>query len=108
MKPTKELPKNIINPFSQQFLDKWLIWKQYKLEEFGFKYKGVISEQAALMNLATISGGLEDIAEKIIDQSLSNRWRGLFILKETINGKQPASNEQFRKDITDILGSRNY
>lgn len=104
----KELPKNVINPFSDAFLETWDIWKAYKKEEFKFQYKGVHSEQAALMQLQTLSRGIEDVAVKIIFQSMSNGWKGLFMLhnQNSINGKQSAT--ETRKDVGDILGARDY
>lgn len=107
MKKGKELPKNVINPFSDQFLETWDIWKAYKMEEFKFKYKGVHSEQAALMQLQTLSGGDEDKAVKIIFQSMACGWKGLFMLNENDN-KNGKSVTENRKDLANILGGRNY
>jgi hypothetical protein len=103
----KELPKNVINPFSDTFLETWDIWKAYKMEEFKFKYKGVHSEQAALMQLQTLSGGDEAKAVKIIFQSMASGWKGLFMLNENdnINGK---SITETRKDVTGVLSTRDY
>lgn len=106
-KKKKELPKNVVNPFSDNFLEKWDLWKQYKMEEFKFKYKGVISEQAALMQLATLSGGREDIAEQIIHQSMSNGWKGLFMLSNQNNGNGKSTSDA-RKDVGDVLSGRSY
>lgn len=95
----------VVNPFSEAFLAHWGTWKQYKVEEFGFKYKGVISEQTALMQLSVISGGREEIAVEIINQSMSNGWKGLFPLKNNTNG---TTKEQFRKDVSAEFAGRNY
>lgn len=84
--PPKSLPTNIINPFSESFLDTWDLWKKYKKEQFKFTYKGCISEQAALMQLVTLSEGKENIAIQVINQSIANGWRGLFMLKNNDNG----------------------
>lgn len=82
---------NIIYPFnSEQFINHWQLWKQFKKEQFRFTYKGIISEQAALISLSELSNNDEQIAIRIINQSISNGWRGLFNLKEPINGKQNA------------------
>ncbi len=103
----KELPKNVINPFSETFLETWDIWKAYKMEEFKFKYKGVHSEQAALMQLQTLSGGDEVKAVKIIFQSMASGWKGLFMLNENDN-KNGKSVTENREDLANILGGRNY
>lgn len=107
MKKGKELPKNVINPFSDQFLETWDIWKAYKMEEFKFKYKGVHSEQAALMQLQTLSGGDEDKAVKIIFQSMAAGWKGLFMLNENDN-KNGKSNSEVRTELGSVISSRNY
>jgi 5-formaminoimidazole-4-carboxamide-1-beta-D-ribofuranosyl 5'-monophosphate synthetase len=106
----KELPKNIINPFSEEFVSHWDNWKSYRWEEHKFKYKGIFSEQAALMKLNDLSDKDEVEAIEIIKESMANGWRGFFERKNRkINGQEStASNNQRRKDVTDILGSRNY
>ena len=88
MATKKELPKNIINPFSEHFLETWDLWKQYKKEQFNFRYKGVLSEQSALYNLYTISLENERTAINIINQSMAAGWRGLFELKNNNNGQK--------------------
>lgn len=84
-----EIPKGVINPFSDAFLPTWELWKLYKKESFNFKYKGVISEQMALKQLVDLSEGDEEKAIKIIEQSIRRQWQGLFPLHETTtpNGK---------------------
>src|ERR1700742_4666597 len=82
----KGIPKNVINPFSEAFLPEWEIWKLYKEEAFGFKYKGVISEQMALKHLVDLSEGDEEKAIKIIQQSCRRQWQEFFPLKETTHG----------------------
>lgn len=101
----KELPKNVINPFSDAFLAHWETWKQYKEEEFKFKYKGCISEQTALMQLSVISGGVESVAVEIINQSMSNGWKGLFPLKINNNG---TGNQNLRQSVNQEFTTRNY
>lgn len=96
----KKLPENVINPFSDAFLDTWDLWKSFKKEEFNFQYKGVISEQVALINLKTISNNNESEAILIINQSIGEKWKGLFPLtdkyKKLENGKIGATNKQIR------------
>lgn len=104
-----EMPKNIILPFSEGFIPHWQLWRDYKLEEFGFKYKGVISEQAALINLSTLSGGDEYKAIEIINQSIQNRWRGLFMLPKNRVNERPstkAGTADFRRSVQAELESR--
>lgn len=102
----KELPTNIVNPFSEEFLTTWQLWKDYRWEEHKFKYKGVISEQARLMQLVTLSGGDEDIAKKIVMQSIENTWTGFYMLKKTSDGN---SKEKFsRGGVNNVLATRTY
>lgn len=74
-------------PFSSQnFIKYWNIWKDYKKKEYNFKFKSIASEQAALNKLVKLSNGSENIAIKIIEESLANNWKGFFKLKEEQNG----------------------
>ena len=59
----------------------WQMWKDYKKQEKGFKFKSEISEQAALMKLSTLSD-TEEQAHKVIMQSIENGYAGLFKLKD--------------------------
>lgn len=88
----KKTPQEVIFPFvSDKFIEVWDLWKNYKKETFGFVYKGVFSEQMTLKKLTELSGGEEEKAIRIIEQSIMQQWQGLFPLhipsiKE--NGKQ--------------------
>ena len=77
--------KNIINPFSENFIQFWNQWKEYKSKEHKFNYKTYISEQSALDNLQKLSNGNEQTAIAIIDQSIINGWKGFFPIK-SVNG----------------------
>jgi hypothetical protein len=76
----------IKNPFSEQFLKNWNEWKLYKEKEFKFRFKSGQSEQAALSELKTMAKGDESVAIAIIQQSMAKGWKGLFELKNSING----------------------
>ena len=82
----KDIPSGVVNPFSEKFLDTWSLWKLWRVEHDNFKYKGVISEQMALKLLVELSGGEEEKAVKIIEQSISRAWTGFYPLKSG-NGK---------------------
>jgi hypothetical protein len=69
------------NNFSEAFLPIWQRWKDYKLREFKFKYKGFESESAAFDHLLEISKGDENSAVAIIKQSMAGGWKGFFELK---------------------------
>jgi len=91
-KEKKEIKENkeeetLFMPFdSEEFSKMWENWKGYKKDQFKFEYKTKISEQAALKELSEISNSNEQIAMKIILQSISKGWKGLFELKTNLNG----------------------
>jgi hypothetical protein len=90
-KPTKE---KVLMPFdSENFIQQWQVWKDYKFKEHGFRYKSTTSEQAALKKLSELSHGMEQKAIKIIHESISNGWKGFFELKTNNDGKKQALNE---------------
>jgi hypothetical protein len=95
-------------PFeSYEFKDAWEQFKFYKKKEFKFTYKTKQSERAALKELLTLSKGYEDIAIKIINQSLANGWKGLFNLKE--DAKATTTNKpKLNKHELDNLANYNY
>ena len=107
----KSLPTNIINPFSDKFLETWDIWKGFRSEYDKFKYKGVFSEQMALKKLSELSNGVEETAVAIIEQSISRQWTGFYQLKNVTNGaaKQPITVEarnEFRGSVQAELEKR--
>jgi hypothetical protein len=68
------------NPFGKNFTD-WDGWKTYKHKEHREKYKAVETEQAAINKLFELSRGDPAAARAIIQQSIANRWKGLFEIK---------------------------
>ena len=104
----KALPQNIINPITNTNQEHWDLWKQYKMEEFRFKYKGCLSEQAALMNLNDLSKNDENIAVEIIKQSMANGWKGFFGLKNNKNGAKQINASFTRDEVSAEFNNRNY
>lgn len=96
----KEKKEGVFFPFNtEKFKEQWQFWKDFKNEEFKFKYKSIQSEQAALKKLAEMSNNNESIAIEIIHQSFANGWKGFFELKQ--NGKSgttEADAKQFGED----------
>ena len=79
--------KEIVFPFvSEVFKKYWQLWIDYKKEQFNFTYKSNISIQATLNELVKLSNGNEQLAIKIIEQSMSKGWQGFFQLKNELNG----------------------
>jgi len=107
----KQLMTGIINPFSDAFLETWEIWKGFRKEYDKFKYKGVYSEQMALKKLAELSGGLEERAVAIIEQSIARQWTGFYELKNVnTNGTRQTNStgerQEFRSSVQDELNRR--
>lgn len=79
---TETKQKQLTLPWdSEKFKEHWQIWKRYKKEEHKESYKSELTEQAALKKLCALGGGSEEIAMEIIEESISNSWKGLFPLK---------------------------
>lgn len=69
-------------PFdSEIFKAAWNTWKQFRKDQHNFTYKSHVSEQAALNRLDQLSKHNEELALKIIEQSIANAWQGLFEIK---------------------------
>ena len=111
---SEKTTRTVTNPFSEDFLKTWELWKDYKKESFGFQYKGVVSEQMAIKHLVDLSDGDEDKAVKIAEQSMRRQWQGFFPLKETTHGtttkqstpKTGASETVIRDSATAEFNSR--
>jgi len=74
----------------------WHKWIQYKKEQFNDTYKSEESELTAFNKLRTLSKGNHSIAEKIVDNSIANLWKGLFKLDDKENEKDPNKRELYR------------
>lgn len=77
--------------FSNDFNPQWQRWKDYKKEQVGFKFKSVDSEQTAFKHLLELSANNEEIAIKIINQSIAKGWKGLFELSKNSSITQKAT-----------------
>lgn len=84
-KEKKEV-KPLLNPFSENFMPHWELWRAFKKEQFKFTYKP-IGEQMAIDGLFDLSAGNEAMAQAIIKQSIAQGWKGFFDLKTEFNGK---------------------
>lgn len=95
----KKEPRQLVNPFSDTFWPTWELWRDFRKEEHGFSYKGVISEQMAIKRLVEVSEGEEEKAIRIVEQSISRGWMDFYKLKQPSNDgktarKQSGSKEQ--------------
>ena len=108
VKDIKEIKEIIELPFvSKEFEKLWFSWKDYKKKQFKFTYRTTQSELATLKELLILSKGHEDIAIKIINQSMANGWKGLFNLKEDAKGTT-TNQRKLNKHELDNLANYNY
>jgi len=64
------------------FKDAFCAWIEYKATEFREKYKTERALRAAYKNLVELSDNDPRAAMMIVEQSMANRWKGLFELKK--------------------------
>jgi len=82
----KEIIK-LVFPFeSKIFIEKWNLWKKFRIE-IKKPYKGIIEEQTALKRISELSKLDEIKAIAILEQSMANGWQGLFKLNNETNGR---------------------
>lgn len=90
----------------------WKDWKEYKFNQHKEKFKTLKTEQVAVNKLGELSNWNADKAKRIIEQSMSNLWKGLFELKQQNNNangtgtKQPIDwEERDRKFVERVMGT---
>ena len=99
----------VMLPFeSEEFINYWEMWKEFKRKQFKFTYATPQSEQAALKDLVKLSEGNERIALEIIEQSMAKGWKGFFTLKNETNAtgisnnRKPTYSEQQATDLWNL------
>jgi hypothetical protein len=90
IKPEAE-PLEEIEYIDNKIKNAWLRWLDFKISQFNFKYKTKASEQTAVNELTSLCNGNYDLADKIVNHSIANGYKGLFPLKQTI--EQPIKKE---------------
>jgi len=107
--------KEVLFPFdSDNFKKYWSLWVEYKKVQHNFTYKSPITIQSSLNDLVKLSKGNEEIAIKIIDQSISKSWKGFFELKNENNANTnnnsritaKVTSEQLHEAHTKFFGDR--
>jgi len=82
--------------FSNAFASEWATWVKFR-KQIKKPLKGE-SEQRNFNNLVKLSGGNEQTAIAIIDQSIAQGWTGLFELKQSQpTTSQPTTGFKYRK-----------
>lgn len=87
-----ELPFN-----SEEFIETWNDWIEYKYLEFKFKYKSPQSMKSSLKKLVRLSGGVESVAIQIIEESMANGWKGFFKLQNQEESKPKTLAQKMRE-----------
>ena len=89
----------------------FLAWLTYKAHDLKFRYMTQSSLQACYRELVSKSGGDAVTAQKIVDQSVSNGWKGLFNLKQETqneqigNGYYTGDNARFIRQAAEYIAS---
>lgn len=60
----------------------WPEWVEYKLLQFKFKYKTVLTASKAIRELYEMANGNSDTAKKIADRTMGRGWQGFVALPE--------------------------
>lgn len=93
----KSKKKDIVFPFnSEDFLNNWNEWKQYKKSEHSFSYKSESTELKTIESLFKDSNGNEKLAIEMINNAIAKNWKGIYKINDNNNGKQftkPNGNE---------------
>ncbi len=81
---------NVLIYPNSEFEKIWKGWIEYKKAEHKEKFKSPKTEQTAINKLVELSNGNSEIASKIVNHSIANRYKGLFAINENkVNFKQP-------------------
>lgn len=82
-KNDKQEDFELVFPFNtEQFINAWEAYKEYRRVEHGFKYRSKKTEQTALNSIVTDGGDTEEIAIAMIMKAISKGWKGIFKLNE--------------------------
>lgn len=73
--------RNVLVYPSSEFQNLWEQWIDYKKEEHKDRYKSTKTEQIAINNLVKLCNGDLKLAEEIVNNSIANKYKGLFEIK---------------------------
>lgn len=91
--PAVTLGLDFVDPM---FEDPFNTWLDYKKRQFKFTYKTERSLRAAYSDLVKLSDGRPDVAVAIVEQAMSNGWKGLYPLKQ--NGTENYHTQKMQSD----------
>lgn len=81
----------------------WKGWAEYKQTEHRDGYKSAKTEQVAINKLVEMSGGDLTKAQEIVKQSIANRWKGLFHIKQNNNATSKSNLEIYAERRNELL-----
>ena len=81
----------------------WKGWAEYKQTEHRDGYKSAKTEQVAINKLVEMSGGDLTKAQEIVKQSIANRWKGLFTIKQNGNVTTKSNLEIYAERRAELL-----
>ncbi|WP_407324046.1 DUF1376 domain-containing protein [Tenacibaculum maritimum] len=82
-------------PFQNKIFEaQWNLFKVFRKKQHKFTFVSVESENRKLTELKNLSNNNQEVAIKIIQQSIDNGWKGLFELKQSKNGKSNNSSSE--------------
>jgi hypothetical protein len=90
--------QELVLPFADAFRQTWLHWKNYLQAEHNSGYNSVQSEQASLKTVASLANGIEEKAISIVEQSMGNRWKTFYELKNKTNSQNENTNNNIYPD----------
>ena len=86
---------SLVYPFtSEEFLQAWERWKEYKRETHKFRYSSVYTEQAALHDIAKDFKTEKDAIAAII-HAMGRKWKGIYTLKNNTTNEQRNKLDKF-------------
>ena len=80
----------------------WQGWADYKKTEHRDGYKSAKTEQVAINKLVEMSGGDLTKAQEIVKQSIANRWKGLFTIKQNTNVTTQSNFDKYQQRYNEL------
>ena len=99
----ENINENRIEYINADFEKLWNEWIEYKSVEHKDKYKSKKTEQKAFQHLIELSRGDLETAKQIVNLSISNKWKGLFEIKNKLNTKPNDKLTQYQQWYADII-----
>ena len=94
---------NIVYPWDSELFKKtWDIWKQYKKEQFNFKYANKYTEQAQLKKLTNLAQNEEHKAIELIEYAIAEGWKGFYPIRNKATTSTGFDAEKYRAHLESL------